>query len=133
MTDASRQTAQDLGWWLGGSILGPMRRFAGAIIITAGPWLVAVVALGVITASMLPVLGRAALEDLNLSVVYAFCLAPLVSGPTGAIAERLVRAAWEEGDGGPSAEVFLLSALAAGLVTQGMAVAVVLALGIGPV
>lgn len=124
--------AEDFGWWFGGSILGPTRRFAAAIIITAGPWLVAVVSLAIITISMLPVLGKSALEDLNLSVVYAFCLAPLVAGPVGTVAARMVRTAIEESSGHLVSEIFVAAAVSAGLLTQALTVILCLALGIAP-
>jgi uncharacterized membrane protein len=124
--------AEEVGWWFGGSILGPTRRFAAAIIITAGPWLVAVAALAVITTSMLPVLGKSALEDLNLSVIYAFCLAPLVAGPIGAVAARMVRRAVEESAGRLVSEIFLTAAITAGLLTQALAMILCMALGIAP-
>lgn len=128
--DMPRESGMDR--WLSGALLGPMGRFAAAVIITAGPWLVTVVALAIISISMQPVMGNAAIEDLRLTVVYAFCAAPLAAGPIGAIASRLVRRSVEEGDGTLVSEVFLAAALSSGLITKALAVLICLSLGIEP-
>ncbi|MGO4914803.1 exopolysaccharide Pel transporter PelG [Pseudogemmobacter sp. W21_MBD1_M6] len=130
-TDTTGQNG--IGWWLHGALLGPIRRFGAAIIITAGPWLVTVVALAIISISMQPVLGNAAIEDLRLTVVYAFCTAPLAAGPIGAIASRLVRRSVEDGDGTLVSEVFLVAAIGSGLITQALAVLICMSLGIEPI
>ena len=133
MTQGSlKQTAASPQFWLRGALLGPMRTFGAAIIITAGPWLVTVATLAIISISMQPVLGNAAIEDLRLTVVYAFCTAPLAAGPIGTIAARLVRTAVEEKSGARVYEYFLAAAILSGLITQGLALLLCWGLGIAP-
>lgn len=119
-------------WWLEGPMIGPMRKFGAAIVISVGPWLVSVVALAVLSITMTPLMGDRAVEDLRLSVVYAFALAPLIAGPVGAIAARLVRGAIEERGGSNVFEIFRVAALASGALAMTGAILVALALGIAP-
>lgn len=121
-----------LSWWLGGSLLRPVRTFAGAVVIAAGPWLVSVVALAIVSVTMTPVLGFEAVEDLRLTVVYAFCLAPLVAGPVGAIAARLIAAEVDGGEIRQAPALFLVAAIGSALVAEGLALGLVLLLGIKP-
>lgn len=127
-----RGPAADAEWLLSDPLLASVRRFGAAIIVAAGPWLVSVVALAIISVTMTPAMGFAAVEDLRLTVVYAFCIAPLVTGPVGAVAGRRIAAAVEEGNTDSVAELFLAAAALSGLVAQVIALAVCLILGIGP-
>lgn len=124
--------AMDAEWLMADPLLASVRRFGAAIIVAAGPWLVSVVALAIISVTMTPAMGFAAVEDLRLTVVYAFCIAPLVAGPVGAVAGRRISAAVEGGDTGSVAELFLAAAALSGLAAQAVALAVCLVLGIGP-
>ncbi|MGR3321141.1 MAG: exopolysaccharide Pel transporter PelG [Pseudooceanicola sp.] len=89
-----REGAADLAhwmdWWLDGPLLGPVRRILSALIVAAGPWLIAVAALIFVSRTMAPSLGALALEDLRLTVIYAFMLAPMAATPVGVIAARAV-------------------------------------------
>jgi polysaccharide biosynthesis protein PelG len=117
-------------WLMDDPLLRPIREYGIAIIVTAGPWLVSIVALAMVSISMQPVLGRAAIEDLRLTVVYAFSLAPLVAAPIGIAAGRMVRQASEAGQGKDIAGIFLLAGALSGFITKGLAVLICLALGI---
>ena len=127
-----RDLAAEVGWWLGGPLLRPIGSVFAAVVVTAGPWLVSVIALVIVSIGMQPVMGGATIEDLRLTVVYAFCVAPLVSGPVGAIAARLVVASLEERAGRLIPEIFCVASAVSGLVAQALAVAVALSLGIEP-
>jgi uncharacterized membrane protein len=124
--------ASGASWWLDGGLIRPIRKFSGAVVIAAGPWHVSVVALAVASVTMQPVLGVEAVEDLRLTVVYAFCLAPLVAGPVGAVAARLVGAEIDRGEFRQTSAIFLVAALASALIAELMALLLVLVLGIGP-
>lgn len=127
-----RGPAADAEWLLADPLLASVRRFGAAVIVAAGPWLVSVVALAIISVTMTPVMGLAAVEDLRLTVVYAFCIAPLIAGPVGAVAGRRIAAAVEAGNAAVVAELFLAAAALSGLAAQVIALAVCLVLGIGP-
>lgn len=122
----------DADWLLADPLLGSVRQFGAAVIVAAGPWLVSVVALAIISVTMTPVMGFAAVEDLRLTVVYAFCIAPLVAGPVGAVAARRISAAMDGEGTASAAELFLAACALSGLVAQGIALAVCQVLGIGP-
>lgn len=112
----------------GGALLRPIGTFAGAIAVVAGPWLVSIAALALITIHMEPVMGRAAVEDMRLTVVYAFCLAPLVAGPIGAVAARRVGA----GPVGEAHRVHAAAFVLSGALSAALAALVAWALGIAP-
>ena len=130
-----------LDWWLDGGALGPVRRFAGATVVAVGPWIVFVLTLAIISVNSAQVLGRAGLEDLRLTVTYAFCFAPLAAGPIGLAAAELARRS-KEGEfnipvfditrvalglaGGASALLALVISLALGLAPAGAAISFVL-------
>jgi uncharacterized membrane protein len=103
------------------------------VIIAAGPWLVSVIALGLVSVTVQPIVGLAAVEDLRLTVVYAFCIAPLVAGPIGAVAARLVAEESESGLIRQAPAIFLVAALGSALVAEGLTIAMVIIMGIGPV
>ena len=132
MTAPVPSLSRTVEWWLAGNLLGPIRHFTGAVIIAAGPWLVSVMALAIVSATMQPVLGFAAIEDVRLTVVYAFCIAPLAAGPIGAVAARLVSVEVEAGAIRQAPALFLAAALASALLAELMAVALVFGLGVAP-
>jgi uncharacterized membrane protein len=116
--------------WLDGGLLGPLKTVGGAVIVAAGPWLVAVAALALVSVTMTPVLGFAAIEDLRLTVVYAFCIAPLVAGPIGVVAARLIVEEYATHCLRQAPAIFFVSAGLSGLVTQMLAIAVAMGLGL---
>lgn len=124
--------AAEAEWVLKDPLLASVRWFGAATVLAAGPWLVAVAALAIISVTMTPVMGYAAIEDLRLTVVYAFCIAPLVGGPIGSVAARSIAAAVDSGQTDSIAEMFLSAAALSGVAAQAIAIAVCLCLGIGP-
>lgn len=124
--------AAEIDWWFAGPLLRPISSVFAAVVVTAGPWLVSVIALVIVSIGMQPVMGGPAIEDLRLTVVYAFCVAPLVAGPVGAIAARLVVGSLEERGGKLIPEIFCVASVASGLIAQVLAVAICLSLGIEP-
>ena len=129
--DRLRAPAADAEWLMADPLLASVRRFGAAIIVAAGPWLVSVAALAIISVTMTPVMGFAAVEDLRLTVVYAFCIAPLIAGPVGAVAARRISAAVENGNPARVAELFLSSAALSGVAAQAIALAICVILDIG--
>jgi uncharacterized membrane protein len=119
-------------WWLDGPLLGPLRQFASAVVITAGPWIVSVTALAIISITMTPLMGGAAIEDLRLSVVSAFVIAPLISGPIGTIAARLISNSVEERAGRFVFEIFGIAALGSGGIAMAVAAITATLLSVGP-
>lgn len=128
-----RRWNDEFRWWLSDPLLKPARRLAAAIIVAAGPWLVSVFALGIISVTMTPAMGLAAVEDFRLTVVYAFCIAPLAAGPIGAIAARRISAEIEANNHGRVPELFIAATAYSALVAQAIAIGVCLLLGIGPI
>ncbi len=127
-----RPWATALDWWLGGGALGPVRSFAAAVVVAVGPWIVFVLALAIISISSAPVLGRAGLEDLRLTVTYAFCFAPMAAAPIGLAAAELARQCKEDGIDLPVYDIFRLALLLAGGFAAILAVVISFALGIAP-
>lgn len=120
-----------LSWTAGGRVLGPVASFLERMMVVAGPWLISITALAVISVTFEPVLGRSGIEDLSLTVIYALCLAPLTAGPVGAVVARLLNEAAEAGDGeGRTASLTLVGLVVAGFGAAVLAVLVGLALGI---
>ncbi|QDA36574.1 hypothetical protein E4191_20960 (plasmid) [Paracoccus liaowanqingii] len=128
-----RAILREARWVAGDPLLASVLRLGAAIIVAAGPWLVSVTALAIISVTMTPVMGFAAVEDLRLTVVYAFCIAPLAAGPIGAIAARRVSAALEAGRPATVAELFLSAAALSSAVAQIIAILACLILEIEPV
>ncbi|TNC74981.1 exopolysaccharide Pel transporter PelG [Rubellimicrobium roseum] len=124
--------AKALRWWMGSGLLRPARGLMAAVVVAAGPWLVSVIALAVVSVTMTPVLGFEAVEDLRLTVIYAFCLAPLAAGPVGATVSRMIGAGLDSGDIGQVPALFLAAAVGSALAAEVLAVVVVMLLGIGP-
>jgi polysaccharide biosynthesis protein PelG len=123
---------QTAAWWMNGGVFGPIWRFAAAIAITTGPWLMAVAALWLIAMGLQPVLSKAAIQDFGLSVTYAFCLASLVAGPVGAVAARAIRIAVDDAQCRFVTEMFLMATVIAGIVAQVLALLLVVSLGLLP-
>lgn len=122
-----------LGWLFADPLLRPAWRFCVAVMVVAGPWLIVVLTLGLIAALMAPVLGRAGVEDLILTVVYAFCIAPLFAVPVGVIAARRVTIAIEAGAESTVTELYIVAAVFSGLATGAGALVICLLLGIHPI
>ena len=118
--------------YFGGNLIAPFRRFLGAVVISAGPWIVSVIALAVVSVTMTPVLGFQAVEDLRLTVIYAFCIAPLVAGPIGAILSRTIASEVEAGEIRHTPDLFLVAAIGSALIAECLALVVVVTLGIAP-
>ena len=115
---------------LSGPLLKPIADFLTSIVIVAGPWLLSVLTLAIISITMEPVLGRAAVEDLRLTIIYSLCVAPLVVGPVGAVSARLVRRLVDDHDEALVPGVFLTSLIIAGVLTLLLAIFVCLGLKI---
>ncbi len=116
-------------WLFGGPVLSPIATVAASAIIPVGPWLVSVMALSVISLTLTPVLGRAAIEDIRLSVVYAFAVSLLATAPTATLAARLVRQSAEENGGRLIPELYAACLIFAGVCAQLFALAVVFGFG----
>ena len=101
-------------WLLGGALIEPVRTFVTSIFIVAGPWILSVLALAIISASLEPVMGRAATEDLRLTIIYSLCIAPIAAGPIGTVAARLIRAVIDREEPELVPEVVLSSLCLAG-------------------
>jgi uncharacterized membrane protein len=120
-------------WLFGGPLLSPITTVAASAIIPVGPWLVSVLALAVISLTLTPVLGRAAIEDIRLSVVYAFAISLLATAPTATLAARLVRKSAEEAGGRLIPELYAACLIFAGVSAQLLALAVVFGVGMNEV
>lgn len=131
MSGATAPT-QGHAWWIEGPLVGPLRNVSAAVVVSVGPWLVSVMALALLSITMTPLMGDRAVEDLRLSVVYAFAIAPLVAGPVGTVAARLVRESIEERGGVQVFEIFRVAAVISGVLAMAGAGAVAIALDIGP-
>ena len=128
-----RQWLRLVDWWLDGGALGPVRRFAGATVVAVGPWIVFVLTLAIISINSAPVLGRAGLEDLRLTVTYAFCFAPLAAGPIGLAAAELARRAKEGEINIPVFDIARLALVLAGGGSALLALIISISLGMAPV
>lgn len=122
-----------LDWWLLGGALGPVRRFMGATVVAVGPWIVFVLTLAIISITSAPVLGRAGLEDLRLTVTYAFCFAPMAAGPVGLAAAELARRSRDGESDIPVFDISRVALLLAGGASALLALVISLFLGIAPV
>ena len=121
-----------LDWWLDGGALGPVRRFSGAIVVAVGPWIVFVLTLAIISISSASVLGRAGLQDLRLTVTYAFCFAPMAAGPIGLAAAELARQSRENQLDLPIYNITRVALVLAGALSALLALVISLLLGIAP-
>lgn len=120
-----------ISWTAGGRVLGPVASFLERMMVVAGPWLISITALAVISVTFEPILGRSGIEDLSLTVIYALCLAPLTAGPIGAVVARLLNESVEAGDGeGKIASLTLIGLVVAGSGAAGLALLAGLALPI---
>lgn len=127
-----RDRAHAAAWWLSGGLFGPTWRFVAAIGITTGPWLIAIAALGLIGRGLQPVLTKGAIQDLNLSITYAFCLASLIAGPVSTISARAVRSAVEEREGAQVYELLVVATVAVGVIAQVLSIGLCFGLGLRP-
>ena len=111
-----------------GGLLAPIRRMLGALVVAAGPWLVAVAAIAFVSWATEPDIGPLAAEDLRLAVIYALALAPLASAPVSTVATRRIAAGTltRAQVGG----LFVLAAGLSGAAAQVLALLVVLGLGL---
>ena len=75
-------------WWVQDPLLGPVWRAASGLVVAAGPWLIAIVTLVLVGSVAGQRFDAAQVEDLRLSVVYAFMLAPLIAAPVGVLTAR---------------------------------------------
>jgi len=118
-------------WWLDGPLLKPIRRILEALIVAAGPWVLAVVTLALIGRAAERWLIPETLEDVRLAVVYAFMIAPMVAAPLGIIAARLITTTSEPTNNAPAvAALMLVTCGIAGLIGQAFAAMAVFALSL---
>lgn len=127
-----RAWLKTVGWWLDGGAMGPVRRFAGATVVAVGPWIVFVLTLAIISINSAAVIGRAGLEDLRLTVTYAFCFAPLAAGPIGLAAAELARRSREGEIDIPVFDIARVGFVLAGSASACLALVISLSLGIAP-
>lgn len=118
---------------VGGELLRPARAFGKSILVVAGPWILAVLVLALITAALEPVMGRAATEDLRLTIIYALCIAPLTAAPISAITSWLIRAAIEEDEAELVPEYFVSALVLSGALTLVIAFALTRFLGVSTI
>ena len=118
-------------WWLDGPLLTPIRKLLEALNVAARPWVLAGVTLALIGRTAERWLTPEALEDIRLTVVYAFMIAPMVAAPLGVTAARLITSAAEPipHDSGLAALMLVTCGLA-GITAQVLAVVVVFTLGL---
>lgn len=109
------QLNRAVAWSVGGPVLRPFGNFLGCLMVVAGPWLISIIALAIISVSFEPALGRAGIEDLRLTVIYALCLAPLVAGPIGAVVARLMLDSIDAGHPDQIGSLYLIGLLAAAI------------------
>lgn len=119
-----------LAWLFGGALFRPVATFGTSIVIVAGPWLLSILTLAIISQSTEPILGRQIVEDLRLTIIYSLLIAPLIAGPIGAVSSRLVRDATDQSEAGRVPGIVLLSLIVSGGLTMVVAILVCLALGI---
>jgi polysaccharide biosynthesis protein PelG len=118
-------------WWLDGPLLKPIRKIAEALIVAAGPWVLAVVTLALIGRTAERWLAAEALEDIRLAVVYAFMIAPMVAAPLGIVAARLLTTtAKPTKDNSAVAALMLVTCGITGVTAQALSALVVFALGL---
>jgi uncharacterized membrane protein len=128
LTHGVRALATHLDWCFDGPLLNPLRRIAGALIVVAGPWILAIVTLILIGRAAQPWLGAEALEDMRLAVVYAFMLAPLIATPVGIVAARTITDSPAPPEESAVGALMLMSCCLSGIMAQALAIAVALVL-----
>lgn len=119
-------------WLMNGRLIGPAWRYLAGVMVVAGPWILSVCALGLVTLALEPQIGHAAIEDFRLTIIYALCVAPLAAIPGATIAARVIRDAVVLRGGDQVTHIFLVSSLLSAGVSFGLAGAVALALGVAP-
>lgn len=125
-----RAVLRQADWWLDGPILKPLRRLIAALVLAAGPWLLVIVTLILISWTADNRFTDEALEDMRLAVVYAFMLAPIIAAPLGIIAARTVADAETPLDASAVGALLLVVCGLAGVTAEALAVIVVLVLGL---
>src|SRR5512134_2666478 len=122
-----------LHWMFSGPLLAPIIAFIASAIVAVGPWLITVLALTFISLTLSPLLGRGAIEDLRLSIAYAFGIALFATAPLAALTARLVRRNVEDQGGQLVPELYAICLVVSGLGAQALALSAVFAFGITPV
>lgn len=117
-------------WWLDGPILNPLRRLIAALVLAAGPWILAIVTLVLISWKAENRLDAESLENMRLAVVYAFMLAPMVAAPLGIVAARTITDAQTPPDASTVGATLLVVCGVAGVVAEVLVLIVVLVLGL---
>ncbi len=118
-------------WLMQTPLLGPMIAFLAATTIVVGPWLMSVLALAVISISLGPILGHAAIADLRLAVAYGFGVSLITTAPVAALTARLVRRAAEDRAGRLVPELYAVGQILAAVTAQALALGVIFGLGMG--
>ncbi|MFP7671908.1 exopolysaccharide Pel transporter PelG [Marivita sp. S0852] len=121
---------RQVDWWLDGPILSPLRSLIAALVLAAGPWLLVIVTLILISWIAENRFPDEALEDMRLAVVYAFMLAPIVAAPVGIIAARTVADAEMPLEPSAIGALLLVACGVAGLTAEALVLIVVLVLGL---
>lgn len=111
-------------------LVGTIVDFGSASIVAVGPWLMSVLALSVISLTLTPALGRAAIEDLRLSVIYAFALALAAAAPTATLAARRARRAVDEDGGRLAPEIYAVALIVGGVAALALAIAAAVGFGV---
>lgn len=117
-------------WILGGALFEPIRTFVTSVFIVSGPWILSVMALAIISVSLEPEMGRAAVEDLRLTIIYSLCIAPLAAGPVGVVMARQIRADIDEQSEDLVPEYFLSALILSGAATLVLALGLCAVLGV---
>ncbi|MFC6639788.1 exopolysaccharide Pel transporter PelG [Sulfitobacter sp. JBTF-M27] len=128
LISSARELATHLDWIFDGPLLNPLRRIVAELIVVAGPWLLTIVTLILISQTAQPSLGAEALEDMRLAVVYAFMLAPLIATPLGIVAARSITNIEAPPDKTALGALMLVACGFSGITAQLLAITVTLAL-----
>lgn len=130
-TNKLQDAMAQLDWWLDGPLLKPIRKTTEALIVAAGPWVLAVVTLALIGRTAQGWLAVETLEDVRLAVVYSFMIAPMVAAPLGVITARLITGTAEQTKAKSAvAALMLVSCAITGIAAQALAALVAAALGL---
>ena len=73
-----------------GGILGQLGAIGHGAVIAAGPWIFTILAIALITLTTEGTLGRAALAEFRVNIIYAFALSLLATAPIVIVATRMV-------------------------------------------
>jgi len=125
-----RAVLRQADWWLDGPILKPLHNLLAALVLAAGPWLLVIVTLILISWTADNRFTDEALEDMRLAVVYAFMLAPIVAAPLGIIAARTIADTEVPPDASAVGALLLVVCGVAGTAAEVLVIIVVLVLGV---